>query len=84
MLGDAGLAADVSKGTVAVVVKQPTGARIKNSRDAVVARAVFIDSATERFIELAELADEKIEPSVVVVIEPDGAGTPAGLCRGAL
>ncbi len=39
--------------------------------------AIFVDTAAERLVELGELADEQIEPAVVVVIEPDRAGTPA-------
>ena len=39
--------------------------------------AVLVDTAAERFVELSELTDEKIEAAIIVIVEPDRAGAPS-------
>src|SRR5208282_1382151 len=79
MVRYAGFLADVSEGAVAVVMKQPTGHRRIDLRNAVVAMAVLVNAA--RFVqflaEVDEAADEEIEAAVVVIVEPNRAGGPA-------
>src|SRR5271154_3032511 len=78
MSGDAGCFADIRESTVAIVMKKPTRPRIEDAGDAIVVGAVEVHAACERLIELSELTDEEIKPAIVIVIEPDRAGTPAG------
>src|SRR6185437_12978269 len=76
----------VSECSVAVVMKKAAGCRRINARIAVLrlprqCRNVRRTAAMVlRFAEIHEAADEKIELSVVVVIEPYRAGGPAWRC----
>src|SRR6516225_2848868 len=78
MGGDSGFAADIAERPVAIVMKEKARARREDPRNTIVMRSIRVDAAAERFIELGELADKKIEPSVVVVVEPDCTGAPSG------
>src|SRR5450631_406725 len=78
MFGNAGLPAHVSERPVAIVVKQPAWPWPENARDTVMMRSIAIDAAAEGLVELGKLANEQIEPAVVVVVEPHRAGIPAG------
>ena len=78
MFGDPGFLADVGKGSIAVVMEERTAQRLEDARDAVVVNVIFIDAAAQGFVELHKAADEEIETAIVVVVEPDGAGTPPG------
>ena len=80
-LRDARFLADVGECAVAVVVEQPAGHGVVDTRDAVLALAVLVRLPQNLFFDLAEIhepADEQVEAAVVVVVEPDGAGGPAG------
>src|ERR1700723_4729263 len=77
MACDSRFATYVGKRTIAVVVEEPTGARFEYSWNAVVMYSGAIGATAERRIELRKLAYKEIEPSVIVVVEPDCAGTPS-------
>ena len=75
---NARLLADVGEGSVAVVVKEPTGHRPVQSRNAIVRFASPCAAGPVlRFAEIHEPADEKIEPAIIVVVEPDRTGCPS-------
>src|SRR6476659_3585385 len=59
-------------------MKQPAGHRIVDRRNAIYALAgEFVAAKLELlFAVVHEVADEEVEPSVVVVVEPDRAGRP--------
>ena len=80
MLRNARFVTHISECPVAIVVEQPTGHRIVDPRNAVVTFARFRIPAKFIFLlrEIHEPADEQIEPTIIVVIEPDCTGTPAG------
>src|SRR5260370_19738703 len=78
--------ADIRECPVAIVVKQPARPRLEDARNTIMMRAVLIDAAAARLVELRKLANEKVQPPIVVVIEPHRARTPswsrdAGLLR---
>ncbi len=77
MTGDSRRVAHIGEGTVAVIVKEPAWTWFENPRNAVVAYTGAIGTTAERGVELSELADEKVKLSIIVVVEPDGARTPA-------
>src|SRR5438445_10345232 len=67
---------------VAIVVKQPARCRVVNARNAIVAVARFGVPAefVFGFVEVDEAAYKKVESAVVIVVKPDGAGSPARGC----
>src|SRR5258708_6790522 len=77
---DAGFLSDVGKGAIAIVVKEPAFCRLVDARNAVVAFAFALVSAKFifRFIEIDKAANEQVQLAVIVVVEPDRAGGPAG------
>src|SRR5713101_4857737 len=86
MRGDARFPADIRDCPVAIVVKQPPRPRLEDARNTRMMRAVLVDAAPARLVELRKLANEKVQPPIVVVIEPHRARTPswsrdAGLLR---
>src|SRR5207302_2012093 len=72
--------ANSGKYSIAVIVKEPTRHRVVEARDAISVLALFARPAgfIQGFGELHELAHKQIEFAVVVVVEPHGAGGPAG------
>src|ERR1035437_10015511 len=78
MFRNSGLPAHVRERSITIVMKQPAWTWLENARDTVMMRSIPIDAAAEGFVELGKLADEQVEPAVIVVIEPHGAGTPPG------
>src|SRR5258708_39196088 len=86
MSRNARFTADIRECPVAIVVKQPARPRLEDARNTIMMRAVLIDAAAARLVELRKLANEKVQPPIVVVIEPHRARTPswsrdAGLLR---
>ncbi len=77
MACDSSCAAYVGERAIAVIVEEPTWAWLEDPRNAVVAYTGAIGATAERGVELSELADEKVKLPVVVIVEPDGARTPA-------
>ena len=79
-LSDVGLFRNLGEGAVAVVVEQPARHGFVNPWDAVIALAGLAVAAEFVFglVEIHEAADEQVKPTVVVVVEPDGARGPAG------
>src|SRR5260221_6214575 len=78
--GDARLLADVGERAIAIVVEQPAGHGRINFGDAIVMAAVIMDSAgfVEFLAEIHEAPYEKIKAAVIVVVKPDGTGSPTG------
>src|SRR4029453_2467609 len=79
----------LGEGSVAVVAPQDAGRRVEEVRNAVVIvkTAVFILVGAQQTIcqvipDVA--ADKKIEKTVVVIVEPDGACGPPGRCHAGL
>src|SRR6267143_5281134 len=79
-IGDACFLTYVGEGTVPIVAEQPAGHGIVDTRNAIPA-LMRVDVTTPLilgFAEIDEAADEEIEAAVIVVVEPDGAGSPSG------
>src|ERR1035438_622333 len=76
MSGNARLFADVGEGSVAIIVKEKIGHGTEDSRNAVMPLAVGRDTAAVRRVKIHKVANEKVEPAIVVVIEPNRARGP--------
>jgi hypothetical protein len=70
--------ADIGEGAVSIVVEEPAGRRLVQRRNAI--PGLVIRDAIEifGFIEIDEVADKQIQPSVVVIVEPHRTRSPSG------
>src|SRR5208282_1457518 len=74
---DAGGSGNVGKGSVAVVMKEPTGRGFVKVRDAVSDFVVGGAGQVLGFVEIDKAANKQIKAPVIVVIKPNGAGRPS-------
>ena len=80
-LRDSRFLADIRERAVAVIVEQPGGQRTDTRVGMQYQRSASSAISAElvlRLAEVDELADEQIQPAIIVVVEPDRAGAPAG------
>src|SRR5438874_5709264 len=77
-LPDVRQVSDFREGPVAIVVKEPARRGIVNTRNAViaVARLGVAAELVFGFVKVDEAAHKKVESAIIIIVKPDGAGSP--------